>query len=113
MIRDYMRESFPSPVPDGPVELVIRFHVHRPSRLTWKTRPMPPAPCDRRPDLDNYEKMVVDGMEGVVFRDDGQVFRKISEKVYHEGGDVPHIEVMVCWGEPFCMRRVASLMEDP
>ncbi len=38
----------------------------------------------KRPDLDNYEKMVMDALQGVVYVDDSQIVYKISSKIYSE-----------------------------
>jgi len=45
-----------------------------------------------KPDLDNLEKMICDALEGIIFKNDSQIVRKKSEKLYC---DAPHIEVMV------------------
>ena len=44
----------------------------------------------KRPDLDNYVKMVLDACESVVYIDDKQVVRLRASKVY---GETPGIEV--------------------
>ena len=52
-----------------------------------------------KPDIDNVIKSVLDGMNGIVFRDDVQVVRLSAEKFWCEGNDVPHVDVRVRWGE--------------
>lgn len=42
------------------------------------------APHTQRPDLDNCEKAVLDGLNRVAFADDGQVFQLTSRKVWGE-----------------------------
>ena len=44
----------------------------------------------KRPDLDNFLKAVVDGCNGILFRDDAQVTKIIVEKIYasEQGVDV-------------------------
>ena len=37
---------------------------------------------DKRPDLDNIVKAWADGMNGVVYRDDALIVRKVAEKRY-------------------------------
>lgn len=37
-----------------------------------------------RPDVDNYIKPIMDAMNGVLYEDDGQVFRICASKVYTE-----------------------------
>ena len=48
-----------------------------------------------RPDVDNYAKAVLDGMNGICYRDDGQVFFLGCRKAY---SDDPRTEVEV-WEE--------------
>ena len=36
----------------------------------------------QRPDIDNYMKAVLDGMQGVVFEDDSQVFEIFATKTW-------------------------------
>jgi Holliday junction resolvase RusA-like endonuclease len=38
----------------------------------------------KRPDLDNYLKMVLDALQGVVYVDDSQIVYMISSKIYSE-----------------------------
>ena len=46
----------------------------------------------KRPDLDNLIKICLDGMNGIVFKDDSQITSIHSTKVY---GEVAKVEVMV------------------
>lgn len=46
----------------------------------------------KKPDLDNIMKAWLDGMNGVVFRDDAQVVRSEQSKVY---GQIPMVVVSV------------------
>lgn len=45
-----------------------------------------------KPDADNVEKAIKDGLNGVVYRDDLQVVQDSKSKVY---GTVPGVKVMV------------------
>ena len=45
-----------------------------------------------RPDLDNYVKAALDGMNSVVFRDDSQVIVLIARKEYDE---TPRLEIQI------------------
>lgn len=51
-----------------------------------------PYPVTKRPDLDNLTKSVLDGLNGVAFQDDAQVYRIITTKLY---SDNPRTEVTV------------------
>jgi Holliday junction resolvase RusA-like endonuclease len=46
----------------------------------------------KKPDLDNVVKICLDGMNGIVYRDDSQITSLHSTKVY---GEVAKVEVMV------------------
>jgi Holliday junction resolvase RusA-like endonuclease len=46
----------------------------------------------KRPDLDNVIKLIFDGMNGIVFKDDSQITSIHATKVY---GEVPKVEVLV------------------
>ena len=46
----------------------------------------------KKPDLDNVVKICLDGMNGIVFKDDSQITSIHSTKVY---GEVAKVEVMV------------------
>jgi Holliday junction resolvase RusA-like endonuclease len=50
----------------------------------------------KRPDLDNLEKAVLDGLNGVVWNDDAQVFRLTKVKRY---GLEPKTTVRITWHE--------------
>jgi hypothetical protein len=63
----------------GPLFVALIFIVkppkkHRPSNVL--------QPCPIRPDIDNYEKMVYDALNGVIWKDDKQITMAISFKVY-------------------------------
>lgn len=38
--------------------------------------------CDKKPDIDNYFKAVTDAVNGVLYKDDGQIAVSICRKVY-------------------------------
>lgn len=79
------QEMAGQPPISGPVEMTLRAVLAIPqswskkkqaAALTGEVRPT------GRPDLDNIEKMVSDGLNTVVFGDDSQIVRKTSEKMY-------------------------------
>ncbi len=45
------------------------------------------------PDLDNYCKLLLDALKGVIFFDDGQVVGMMLEKEFVQPGGMPRIEV--------------------
>jgi Holliday junction resolvase RusA-like endonuclease len=46
----------------------------------------------KKPDLDNVVKLIFDGMNGIVFKDDSQITSIHATKVY---GEVPKVEILV------------------
>lgn len=63
---------------DGPVALAMTFHMAVP-KCREDERGQPHI---IRPDGDNLVKLVMDAMNGLVYKDDGQVYRSSFEKVY-------------------------------
>ena len=52
-----------------------------------------------RPDLDNYEKPIMDALTGVIYNDDSQIVSKYSAKLFDDGDGeriVIHI-IKPCW----------------
>lgn len=58
-----------------PLKAVMNFYIKR--AKTNKTKQH-----TQRPDIDNYMKAVLDGMQGVVFEDDSQVFEIFATKTW-------------------------------
>ena len=81
---------------EGPLTLRAVFVMPRPGRLVWKTRPMPREPyTSSRNDWDNLGKSVCDALNGVAWRDDGQIVRATVERWYAAGDESPHVELTV------------------
>lgn len=57
----------------------------------WLVRPS-------KPDLDNVIKSILDGMNGIVFRDDVQVVSLRAKKHWCEGEELPRVDVKIEWG---------------
>lgn len=57
----------------------------------WMVRP-------GKPDLDNIIKSVLDGMNGIVFRDDVQVVALRARKEWCPDDEQPRVEVKIEWG---------------
>lgn len=68
----------------GPLAVTMVFYLPRPQRCK---REHPSV----RPDVDNYAKAVLDALNGVVWRDDGQIVQLAASKVY---GD-PRVEIEI------------------
>ena len=84
---------------NGPVMVDVLFLMPRPKRLVWKTRDMPRVPCDRKPDIDNLVKSLLDALTGIVWFDDSQVTGLVAAKCYASGHEKPGIEVVISAGE--------------
>jgi len=85
------------PVMECPVELHLVFVFPRPASKTWKTKPMPREPYAGSNDFDNCAKAVADALNGVLWRDDRQVWKASQELVIAAGDEESHTEIMVCW----------------
>ena len=58
----------------------------------WVVRP-------GKPDLDNVIKSILDGMNGIIYRDDVQVVSLRAKKHWCEGDELPRVDVKVEWGD--------------
>lgn len=72
---------------DGPVEMMITAYYRIPKSATLaqkeKMRTGDILP-EKRPDIDNVVKAVMDGCQGVAFKDDAKVVRVSAAKLYSE-----------------------------
>ncbi len=83
-------------IPDGtPVVVLMAFIFKRPKRLMGKKHPDGLVPMLAKPDGDNVEKAVLDGLDGLVFHDDARVFHSSWTKYYSEKDRGPRVEVRV------------------
>ncbi len=81
---------------DGPLEMWLVFVMPRPQRLIWKTRPMPREWYSAaKNDWDNLGKGVSDAMNGLLYRDDGQLADVHVKRVIAAGDEQPHVEITV------------------
>lgn len=80
---------------EGPVSLRIRAFFQAPKSLKRADKELAERevlPVIKRPDVDNIAKSVADGMNGVVYKDDCQVYEVRVEKYYSPD---PRVEVTV------------------
>lgn len=70
---------------EGPVELFVHVYIDYPKSLSKKKLAEAVAgiirPCTK-PDIDNYVKSAMDGLNTIVFKDDNQVVSLHAHKVY-------------------------------
>ena len=81
---------------DGPVALGITAFYKIPTSATRAERERMSAgePPQKKPDLDNVVKIIMDGLNGAAYDDDKQVTSIHAEKEYSEA---PRVEVDILW----------------
>src|SRR5574343_858636 len=73
---------------DWPLEVRMAFWFQRPKshygtgKNSGVLRPAAPRMHTSKPDAENCAKLLLDAMNGLVYRDDSQVCRLIIEKIY-------------------------------
>ena len=86
-IKEVAKNHFNSPI-DWPVVVTLIFYMPRPKSRRhdfW---------VPTTPDLDNLEKSVLDGLNGVAYTDDKLVVAKSASKRYVQDGE-PGVEIFV------------------
>lgn len=73
----------------------IKMYFYMPTAVKNKDRPT--APSVSRPDIDNLIKAILDGLNGVAYADDSQVFRLEAVKLTSNN---PRTIVGVSWVSP-------------
>lgn len=81
-------KNFPLYEPRLPLLMSATFVKSRPKSLPKKV--IMPAVM---PDLDNYCKLLLDSLKGVIFDDDGQIVGMMLEKEFVQPGGLPRVEV--------------------
>lgn len=79
----------------GPLSVRMLLLFPRPSRLRWKTKPMPRVPHTSKPDAENVAKAALDSLTGLLWVDDSQVFDLRVKKLYAAGEEQPGVYVEV------------------
>ena len=87
IVRGEAEKHFMEPF-TGPVALTIGFYMRRPKSRRKDNY------VETTPDLDNLEKAVLDGLNGVAYVDDRFVVVKSAAKLYVRG-DEPRVSVVV------------------
>jgi len=76
----------PTELLEGPLQLALEFGLVRPKSNRLKYPSV-------KPDLDNFEKAVMDAMEGIFFKNDSQIIAKFSTKVWTPAA--PYIQIRI------------------
>lgn len=86
-VRYYAMAAKPNVLDKGPVMVDVCFFIFPPAYISKvkKNRSLIENEimyCDKKPDIDNYFKAVTDAVNGILYKDDGQIAVNISRKVY-------------------------------
>lgn len=106
LILDLVRQSQPlrcaaKKISDSesPLHVTTVFHMPTPQYREVKVREAKKQDAfflvDKKPDIDNLEKAVLDAVEGFLWENDGRVASKYSLKTYVQKESSPRIEVHV------------------
>lgn len=71
----------------GAVSINVCFYIYPPKYVSKVKKNIPLIEqeviyCNKLPDLDNYYKAVTDAVNGIMYKDDGQIAVMICRKVY-------------------------------
>ena len=80
---------------DGAVSVTIEAYWTWPKAQQRKLDPLERGWYLARPDMDNIQKLVLDALEGVCFKNDSQVCEVIARKFYCRQGEDARVEVRV------------------
>jgi len=89
------RMAHAGPLIASPVEIEITATFARPAARTWKTKPMPREPKTGKPDWDNLSKAICDALNGVLWKDDSQVWRAVVTRYVVAGDEAPATRIVV------------------
>ena len=83
----YAMAARPELIDKGAVMVEVCFYIQAPQYLlkSKKKRQLVEREvlyCDKKPDIDNYFKAVTDAVNGIMYKDDGQIAVMICRKVY-------------------------------
>lgn len=87
--------AYRGPVIEAGVVLRVIAVFPRPKGMVWKTKPMPRVPKLSKPDFDNLSKSVSDALNGILWRDDAQVYDGGCAKFIAAGNEQPHVEISI------------------
>lgn len=86
-VRYHVMADRPKIIEKGAVSLDVCFYVQPPqyiAKVKKNTVALQQETmfCEKKPDIDNYFKAVTDAVNGVLYKDDGQIAVMICRKVY-------------------------------
>lgn len=80
-VREQILDQLPKKFTPLKAPLSVTLKIQRARPKSRKKQAYP----DTRPDLDNYAKLYLDAMNGLVFEDDSQIVALIATKNYSNG----------------------------
>lgn len=97
-VKAYLRKAKPELIEKGAIFAHVTFYVPAPKYLLSSKKKrlevkLERKYCDKKSDLDNYLKAILDASNKILFSDDGQVAKIITEKKYSYN---PRIEIEIC-----------------
>ena len=75
MVSALCKEQWDATPLDGPIKIELNFYITPPRTVKRKYPTV-------RPDVDNYVKSVLDGMNTIIYRDDAQIISLTANKIY-------------------------------
>ncbi|WP_430597333.1 RusA family crossover junction endodeoxyribonuclease [Enterococcus sp. AZ177] len=86
-VKYHVMASKPKLIETGPIGVSITFFVYQPKYLLTKKKMDQELAnetlyVDKKPDIDNYFKAVTDALEGVLYKNDGQIAAVTTQKLY-------------------------------
>ena len=95
-VRAAFAQSYSGPPLDGPLTASISFLFPRPTAKQWTTKAMPREWHDKKPDVDNLIKAVLDALNGLAFQDDKQVVQLgMVQKLICAGDETPGVRIVI------------------
>ena len=99
--RDYENHVKASLIEQGAkklkMPLTVKIDVYKGYLKSWTKKQLRQAKSGelqpfRRPDIDNYTKSILDGADGILYKDDAQIIRLEVEKHYDKE---PRVEIQI------------------
>jgi Holliday junction resolvase RusA-like endonuclease len=94
-LRMAASDAYSGPPLSGPLRIDVLLVFPRQKNKVWKNKPMSRYPHTEKPDRDNCDKAVLDGLKGIMFVDDCQAFCGTIEKWRASGDEQPHCIVKI------------------
>lgn len=96
LVRLAFYEEYGETVPaSGPIEIEIRAYFPVPKSFSKKKKQQALLGIlhkTTKPDLDNIQKAIQDGLNGVAFADDSQIYKYAASKGF---SDVPRVDIKI------------------